>query len=120
MILDYFYVNKDKTTQSEYFYIPKCLFKLSQFETLSNSAKLLYGLMLDCVNCSIQKEHFDEFNRIYIFFKMTNVMKQLHCKHDKAIKILSELDDVKGIGLIERIKQGQGKPDKIYVKKIIL
>jgi len=35
----------------------------------------------------------------------------------KAMKLLAELDTKKGIGLIERIKQGQGKPTKIYVKR---
>ena len=33
------------------------------------------------------------------------------------MKLLAELDTKKGIGLIERIKQGQGKPTKIYVKR---
>lgn len=31
----------------------------------------------------------------------------------------AELDSVKGIGLIERKKQGQGKPAKIYVKNFL-
>ena len=39
------------------------------------------------------------------------------CGRDKAMKLLAELDTKKGIGLIERIKQGQGKPTKIYVKR---
>lgn len=33
------------------------------------------------------------------------------------MKLLAELDTGKGVGLIERIKQGQGKPTKIYVKR---
>jgi len=39
------------------------------------------------------------------------------CGRDKAVKLLAELDTKKGVGLIERIKQGQGKPTKIYVKR---
>ncbi len=31
----------------------------------------------------------------------------MNCGHDKAVKLLAELE--KGFGLIERIKQGQGK-----------
>jgi len=38
------------------------------------------------------------------------------CGRDKAVKLLAELDTKKGVGLIERVKQGQGKPTKIYVK----
>ena len=39
------------------------------------------------------------------------------CGRDKAMKLLAELDSGKGIGLIEHIKQGQGRPTKLYVKR---
>ena len=39
---------------------------------------------------------------------------------DKLVKLFKELDREGGIGLIERRKQGQGKPTKIYVKNFIL
>ena len=32
--------------------------------------------------------------------------------------LLKELDDRKGIGLITRVRQGLGNPDRIYVKKM--
>ncbi len=35
------------------------------------------------------------------------------------MEILAELDNVKGVGLIERVRQGQGKPAIIYVRKFI-
>ena len=41
----------------------------------------------------------------------------MNCGHDKATKLLVELDSGKGFGLIERIRQGQGRPTKIYVKR---
>lgn len=43
----------------------------------------------------------------------------MNCGNDKAIKLLAELDTVKGFGLIERVKQGQGRSTKIYVKRFI-
>ncbi len=33
------------------------------------------------------------------------------------MKLLAEQDNKKGIGLVERVKQGQGRPTKIYVKR---
>ena len=36
------------------------------------------------------------------------------------MKTLAELDTKKGIGLIERVKQGFGKPDVIYVKSFVM
>ena len=35
-------------------------------------------------------------------------------------QLLAELDDKRGIGLITRVRQGQGKPDKIFVHKCVL
>ncbi|WP_299967806.1 hypothetical protein [uncultured Oscillibacter sp.] len=45
------------------------------------------------------------------------ICEDMTCGRDKAMKRLAELDTKKGVGLIERIKQGQGKPTKIYVKR---
>ena len=47
-------------------------------------------------------------------------MEQLGCGKDKGVKILAELDTGKGIGLIERVKRGLGKPAIIYVKNFII
>jgi hypothetical protein len=41
----------------------------------------------------------------------------LDCGKDKATKLFCELE---GIGLVERKKQGQGHPARIYVKNFIL
>ena len=41
----------------------------------------------------------------------------MNCGRDKAMKMLADLDTKKGVGLIRRVKQGQGKPTKLYVKR---
>ena len=41
---------------------------------------------------------------------------QTEFDEQKATKLLAELDGKKGIGLIERVRQGQGKPSIVYVK----
>jgi len=87
------------------------------FKGLSTDAKLLYGLMLDRMSLSVKSGWFDEENRVFIHFALNDIMEQLNCQHGKAIKLLAELDDAKGIGLIRRVKQGQGRPAKIYVMK---
>lgn len=124
-------MSKDNTVQFDYFYgneaeqftfyrIPKVLVTSPQFKRVSDSAKLLYGLMLDRMGLSIKNGWVDENNRAYIFFTTKDVMEQMCCGTEKAIKILAELDSEKGIGLIERKKQGQGKPAIVYLKKFII
>ena len=43
-------------------------------------------------------------------------MEDLGCAREKCSKVIAELDSKKGIGLIEKKRQGLGKPDIIYVK----
>lgn len=84
------------------------------------SGKVLYGLMLDRMALSIRHQWFDEEGKVYIIFTVEQVIQYMNCGRDKAMKTLAELDTKKGIGLIERVKQGFGKPDIIYVKNFIL
>lgn len=60
---------------------------------------------------------FDEQGRVYIYYTVDEILEDMNCGNNKAIKLLSELDTKKGVGLIERVKQGQGKPTRIYVKR---
>ena len=100
-----------------FFRVPRILFTAPEFKGLSNDAKLLYGLMLDRMSLSAANGWFDSQGRVYIYFTMNEVQEVLNCGHDKAIRLLAELDTKKGIGLIERVKQGQGRPTIIYVKQ---
>ena len=45
-----------------------------------------------------------------------HIMEDLDCAKATAVKIMSELDSKKGIGVIEKKRQGLGRPDIIYVK----
>ena len=109
----------DEGEQYAFYRLPKALITDSYFKHLSTDAKLLYGLMLDRLSLSMMNGWIDEENRVYIYFTLEDICELLNCKTDKAVKLLAELDSNKGIGLIERVKQGQGKPTKIYVKKFV-
>ena len=111
---EYFYGNE--TEQFSFYRIPKMLFKENLFKDVSAEAKVLYGLMLDRTGLSAKNRWLDEENRVYIVYTIAEIMEDLNCADQKAGKLLSELDTVKGIGLIERKRQGLGKPNIIYVK----
>ncbi len=112
---DYFY--GEESEQFSYYRIPRLLVTGEQFKNLSTDAKMLYGMMLDRMGLSQKNGWYDKQGRVYIYYSMDEVMTDLCCGHDKALKLLAELDTKKGIGLIERVRQGQGKPSIIYVKR---
>lgn len=113
-VFDYYY--GDEGNQFSFCRIPRQLITGGAFKGLSTDAKLLYALMLERMGLSARNGWHDELGRIYIYFTVNEIRQTLNCGNDKAIKLLAELDAAKGIGLIERVKQGQGKPTKIFVK----
>ncbi len=88
-----------------------------QFKGLSTDAKLLYGLLLDRMGLSSRNGWYDDLGRVYIYYPVEEIEDALNCSHSKAVRLLAELDAAKGIGLIERVRQGLGKPSMIYVKQ---
>ena len=100
--------------------VPKVLFTAECFKSLSCEAKVLYGLMLDRMSLSIKNRWFDEEDRVYIIFTVEEIAELLNCGTQKAVKLMKELDDNQGIGLIEKKRLGLGKPNVIYVKNFIL
>ena len=116
-VFDYYYGTEGE--QFSFFRIPRVLIQDPRFKQVSTDAKLLYGLMLDRMSLSMKNGWLDEENRVYIIYTLENIMEDLNCEKDKGVKILAELDTVKGIGLIERKKRGLGKPSFIYVKNFM-
>ena len=115
---DYYYGMEAE--QHSFYRVPRLLVKDKRFRKLSSDAKLLYGLMIDRMSLSVKNGWFDDGNRAYIYYTVENIMEDLGCSKPTCSKIMAELDDKKGIGLIERKKQGLGKPDMIYVKNFVL
>ena len=117
MKFDYYY--GIEAEQFSFYRVPRLLIKDARFRGLSSDAKLLYGLMLDRMSLSIKNGWFDDENRAYIHYTIENIMEDLGCARATCAKVIAELDSKKGIGLIEKKRQGLGKPDIIYVKNFV-
>lgn len=114
-MLDYFY--GAQADQFAFYRIPKALFKEERFKPISAEAKILYGILLDRMSLSRKNGWLDEAGRVFIIFTLEEVMDAIGCADQKATKLLSELDNK--AGLIERKRQGLGKPNLIYVKNFV-
>lgn len=112
---EYFY--GEQADSYSFYRIPRQLITGEKYKGLSVEAKLLYGMMLDRMGLSLRNGWLDKTGRVYIYYTVEEIQSDLGCGHVKAGRLLAELDTVKGMGLIERVRQGQGKPTKIYVKK---
>ena len=115
MTYDYFYGQQSELFT--FYRVPKVLFTNERFWNISADAKMLYGILLDRMSLSAKNGWIDENGRVYIIFTIDEAKSALNCAEQKAIKLLSELE--KKAGLIERKRQGLGKPNLIYVKNFI-
>ena len=111
----YFYGNQ--ADAFSYYRIPRALITGREFRHVSTDAKLLYGLLLDRMGLSSRNGWFDNQGRVFIYYTLEEIQEDLNCGRDKAMKLLAELDTPRGVGLIERVRQGQGRPTLVYVKQ---
>ena len=112
MQYDYFY--GAQADQFAFYRIPKALFTDEKFKELSTDAKVLYGLLLDRMSLSLKNQWLDADNKVYIIFTTEEIMEALNCGNQKACRLMAELE--RNVCLIERRRQGLGKPNLIYVK----
>ena len=112
---DYFYGAESE--QFSFYRIPKVLFTEERFKSVSAEAKVLYSFLLDRMSLSAKNGWQDKENRVYIIFTIEDIMEAMGCADQKAGKLLYELESK--CGLIERKRQGLGKPNLIYVKNFV-
>ena len=112
---DYFY--GAEADQFSFYRIPKVLFTEERFKSISAEAKVLYGLLLDRMSLSARNGWLDDEGRVYIIFSVEDIMTSMGCANQKAAKLLYELESK--CSLIERKRQGLGKPNLIYVKNFV-
>ena len=112
---DYYYGSE--ADQFSFYRIPKELFTNDEYRHLSTDSKFLYGLLLNRMDLSARNGWFDDMGRVYIIYTTEEIMEVLNCADNKATKLMNELEEK--FGLIERKRQGQGKPNLIYVKNFL-
>ena len=115
---DYFYGTQAE--QFTFYRLPKVLITDPRFRKVSSDAKILYGVMLERMSLSMKNQWIDDYNRVYIIFTLEDIMDTFACGERKAGYLLSELDSKTGVGLVEKKRQGLGKPNLLYLKNFIL
>ena len=108
---DYFY--RSEAGQFSFIKIPKLLVTGEDFSSLSISAKILYGLLLDRMAIASKNQWIDDEGRVYIQYQLSEIQEDMNISKRKAGECLNELQDM---GLILKRKGGNGYPSRIYAK----
>ncbi|WP_099204717.1 replication initiator protein A [Scatolibacter rhodanostii] len=87
--LDYFYGNSAE--QYSFFSMPKVLFTNPAYRLVSDTAKILYSILLSRNSFSQRNNWIDKQNRSYIIFTIEEIKETLCCGNRKTVKALNEL-----------------------------
>ena len=100
--------------KEQYYRIPKAfMLEESKYFEMSPMAKLIYSILSDRNSVSIKNKWVDEEKRVYFVYKQEELCKILGIKHTAtARKYLKELETYE---LLERVRQGLNKPDRLYL-----
>lgn len=115
MEFDYYYGSQ--ADQFSFIRIPRMLLTEETFSSLTLQSKMLYSVLLDRMSLSMKNGWFDEENRVYIIYQISEIQSDLGFSKRKAMDYLAELET---FGLVQKKKRGFGLPSIIYVKSFLI
>ena len=115
MKFDYYYGSQ--ADQFSFIRIPRMLLTEETFSSLTLQSKMLYSVLLDRMSLSMKNGWFDEENRVYIIYQISEIQSDLGFSKRKAMDYLAELET---FGLVQKKKRGFGLPSIIYVKSFLI
>lgn len=113
----------EQALNSDNFYqLPKVVIKSKYYRKLKAEAKLMFMLCRDRLSASLDSTRkgdlrfVDDLGDIFIYYNIEDLSEDLGCGRDKVMKLKKELIKY---GLIDEVRQGLNKANRIYVKNAI-
>jgi len=101
---------------NEIFYqIPKSLFTNKNYKGLGSDAKVIYALLKDRMSLSRKNDWKDQNGDIFLVFRQEELSEILDLSVATVSRAMKQLVQYQ---LIDVIRQGLSKPNKIYINKI--
>ena len=97
-----------------FFQVPKNLYENKIYKEVSNGAKMMYSILRDRQYLSIANNWLDDDGYVYFFYDGDELSEYMNVSRTTIQKYKKEL--VKN-GLMFQNRQGQGKPNKMYILK---
>ena len=116
-------ISLEQALNSDNFYqLPKVIIGTKYYRKLKAEAKLMFMLCRDRLSASLDSTRkgdlrfVDDIGDIFIYYAIEDLAEDLGCGRDKVMKLKRELIKY---GLIDEVRQGLNKANRIYVKNVI-
>lgn len=98
----------------QYYQLAKGLFTNPIYKAISPAAKVVYAILKDRMEISRKNSWHDDNGDVFLLFNQDKLAEYLGVTTRSVRLYFQELKDV---GLIESVRQGLGKPNKLYIQK---
>jgi hypothetical protein len=108
--------NLSQVKTERFYQLPKYLFEDAlYFKKMSAEAKIMYALLKDRFELSIQNEWVDKNNNIYFIFSNKHLCEYLGYAEQKIIKLKKK--ELISFNLLTQERVGLNKPNRLYLLK---
>lgn len=108
------YIYGKQAEQYDYLYIPKAFMKEAPFKTMTASAKIMYAVLMEKQQKSVEMGWIDEKDHVYILANETAIGAELNW--DEA-EVLAALEELERFGLVEIAEKSEDM--KLYLKRFV-
>ncbi|MBO4127851.1 replication initiator protein A [Streptococcus suis] len=110
-------ISVEQVQSSERFYrVPKVFVESIYYRKLSTESKFTYAILKDRFELSLKNNWIDENGDVYLIFTVEELQSILGFGNKKVIKIKKQLAEY---GLLEEVRQGLNKPNRLYLGNVI-
>jgi|GEM_PF-2213670 len=86
------YITKEDKTKDLFYKIPKQFMLEEKYKKMKDSAKILYSILYERTNLSIENNWFDDEDRAYIICTFDEIQTFFGCSRDKVNNALKDLE----------------------------
>ena len=108
------YIYGKQAEQYDYLYIPKAFMKEELFKSMTASAKIMYAVLMEKQQKSVEMGWIDEKDHAYILANVIAIGAELNWDEAEAIAALEELER---FGLVEIAETSE--EIKLYLKRFV-
>ena len=99
----------------QFYQIPKSMFTTKKYKNIGNDARVLYAILKDRMILSKKNNWADKNGDIYLLFTQEKLCELLDVSVSTISRTMKKLKD---FGLVEVLRQGLNKPNKIYLNRL--
>lgn len=99
-------------TFEQFYRLPKVFFTSEKYQDMKLESKTAYAILRDRFELSLKNGWIDEEQNVYFVFTIAALQEILGCGNKKIIAIKRDLTK---FGLLEEVRQGLNKPNRLYL-----